>query len=62
MFLHSLIINEGTFNGNIQAADLINMKIYGGTFNMTDANSIAVVKASVQAGCSITINGELYSK
>ena len=61
-YLHKLVINDGTFNGNIFSPDYIDMKIYAGTFNVTDDASIAKVKDSVQPGCTITLNGEKFSK
>ena len=61
---HQLVINDGTFNGGIHAANYINIKIYGGTFNIdtTDTASIEIVKNSVQPGVTITINNQTYSK
>ena len=60
---YKLIVNGGTFTGAIyDTGNKINLTINGGTFNTTDEASIQKIKNAVQPGCSITINGESYSK
>ena len=61
----TLTINSGTFNGGIKvSAGTLNLIIYGGTFNVdeSDTKSIDMIKNAVQSGCSITINGETFTK
>ena len=58
-----LTITDGTFNGAIyDTGNAITLTISGGTFNTTDAASIARIQDAVQAGCTITLNGETFTK
>ena len=61
---HNLTINSGTFNGGIHPSAKLNLVIYGGTFNVdvNDTTSIDMIKDAVQSGCTITINGDTYTK